>query len=67
MKRIHYNVSGLNGSEFKTRLKNSLDKLEGVQMTAIDIGRGTVEVGYKSPADEGLIRGCIEKTGLIIL
>ena len=63
MDRIHYNVSGLANSESKTKLKNALDKVEGVQLTAVDMARGTVEVGYNDPADECRIKECIEKTG----
>lgn len=63
MKTVHYNVSGLANSQSKTKLRNSLDKIEGVQEVAVDLARGTVEVEYNPPANEGEIRMCIENTG----
>jgi len=51
MKTVHYNVSGLANSESKTKLRNALDEIEGVQKIAVDLHRGTVEVlwTYKTP------------------
>lgn len=63
MNSVHYVVSGLANSESKTKLKNSLDKIEGVQEVAVDLGRGTVEVQYNNPATSENIRQCIENTG----
>ena len=42
MYTCHYQVKGLVNSESKTKLNNALDKIEGVQKTAVDIARGTV-------------------------
>ena len=67
MKTEHYNVSGLVNSESRTKLNNSLDKIEGVQKVAVDISRGTVEVEYNEPANEDMIKNCIEKTGYCII
>lgn len=66
MKTIEYTVSGLTGSESRTKLNNSLDKIEGVQKVAVDIARGKVEIQYNEPADENSIKNCIEKTGYYI-
>ncbi len=66
MNRAHFNVSGLANEQMKTALKNALDKVEGVQMVNIDMGRGTVEVGFDEPESESLIMRCIEKTGFKI-
>lgn len=63
MNSVHYIVSGLASSESKTKLKNSLDKIEGVQAVAVDLGRGTVEVEFNNPATSVDIRQCIENTG----
>lgn len=63
MENVHYNVSGMANSQSKTQLHNALEKLQGVQQIAIDLSRGTVEVGYNQPADEQQIRSCIENTG----
>ena len=35
MKSVHYNVSGLVNSESRTKLNNSLDKIEGVQQVCV--------------------------------
>ncbi len=66
MKRIQYEVSGLVNSQSKTKLKNSLDKIEGVQEVAVDIARGKVKVQYNEPATNSEIKSSIEKTGYYI-
>jgi copper chaperone len=67
MLTVHYNVSGLVNSESRTKLRNALDKIEGVQEVAVDIGRGTVEVEYNPPANPQEIKECIEHTGYDIV
>jgi copper chaperone CopZ len=66
MKSVHFNVSGLVYPESKTKLKNALDKIEGVQEIAVDVARGTVEVEFNTPADSGKIEKCIINTGYSI-
>ncbi|HBA04422.1 MULTISPECIES: heavy metal-associated domain-containing protein [unclassified Clostridium] len=66
MKSVHYNVSGLVNSESRTKLNNSLDKINGVQQVCVDIARGTVEVNYNSPATPEEIKDCISHTGYIV-
>lgn len=66
MKSVHYNVSGLVNSESRTKLNNSLDKIEGVQKVCVDIGRGTVEVKFNEPATPEAIQSCICDTGYSI-
>jgi copper chaperone len=63
MKKAEYNVSGLVNSQSKTKLRNSLDKIKGVQEVAVDIGRGRVKIEYNEPATNDSIISCIEKTG----
>lgn len=63
MKSVHYNVSGLANSQSKTKVLNALDKLEGVQKAAVDVARGTVEIEFNEPANEKIIKQCIENTG----
>lgn len=63
MQTVHYNVSGLVNSESRTKLRNSLDKITGVQEVAVDINRGTVEVEFNEPATTQQIKICIENTG----
>ncbi len=63
MERTHYNVDGIANETMKTQLKNSLEKVDGVNKVCVDMGRGTVEVIYNKPATESCIRECIENTG----
>lgn len=66
MNRIHYYVTGLQNTQNKTQVKNALDKLEGVQMVNVDLGRGSIEVGYNEATSECAIKDCIEHTGFTI-
>lgn len=63
MNRVHYNVSGLQNSQIKRQVKNALDKVDGVSMINIDLGRGSIEVGYNETTSESDIRACIENVG----
>lgn len=63
MNRVHYSVSGLINSEVKTQVKNVLGELDGVQMVNVDLGRGTIEVGYNEATQESEIRQGIEHVG----
>ena len=63
MKREHYNVNGIANEVMKTSLKNSLEKIEGVNNVCVDMARGTVEVIYNEPATCSEIKNCIENTG----
>ncbi len=63
MESVHYTVSGLVNSESRTKLNNSLEKIEGVNQVCVDIGRGTVEVNYNIPATQEEIKECICNTG----
>jgi copper chaperone len=63
MNRVHFTVSRLQNSNMKTQLKNVLKDIEGVSMVNIDLGRGSIEVGYDDATDVNLIRQCIEDVG----
>jgi copper chaperone CopZ len=63
MNKLHISVSGIANTQMKTSLKNSLEKIEGVQMINIDMARQTVEGGFNSPANENDVKKCIEHTG----
>lgn len=63
MKTLHCKVSGMANEGSKTRIKNALDKINGVQEIAVDLSRGTVEVQYNIPADAVEIKNCIENAG----
>lgn len=66
MKTLHYNVSGMASAESKTKIKNALNKIEGIQQVAVDLSRGTVEIQFNSPADASKIQQCIQNTGYSI-
>ena len=66
MNRVHYYVTGLQNTQNKTQVKNALEKLEGVQMVNVDLGRGSIEVGYNEATSESAIKNCIEHTGFSI-
>lgn len=63
MNKVHYTVSRLQNNNMKTQLKNVLKDIEGVSMVNIDMGRGSVEIGYDDATDVDLIRQCIENIG----
>lgn len=67
MKLVHYNVGGLAGTQSKTKVKNALDKIEGVQDISVDLSRGTMDVQYNEPATPEEIERCIKNTGYEIL
>jgi len=63
MNKSHYEVTSLQNTQMKTQVKNALDKIDGVQMVNVDLGRGTIEVGYNDKADECCIKDCIQNCG----
>ena len=63
MERLHCNVDGITNENMKTQLKNSLEKVEGVNKVCVDMARSSVEVIYTEPATESSIKNCIEGTG----
>lgn len=66
MNKSHYYVTRLQNAEMRTQLKNSLYEMDGVSMVNIDMGRGSIEVGYDESIDENAIRQCIENIGVKI-
>lgn len=66
MERIHCSVLGITNNEEKTKLKNALEKLEGIQLIAINIDKATVEVGYSQETTSHEIQKCIMNTGFDI-
>ena len=63
MNKIHYNVSGLQNHETRTQVRNALNKIHGISMINIDLGRSSIEVGYNELTDENEIKACIENVG----
>ncbi len=43
MKREHYIVNGIANENMKTQIKNSLEKIDGVNNVCVDMSRGSVE------------------------
>lgn len=67
MERVRYHVSGVANKAAKLIVKNSLDKIDGVQHVSIDMRQSTIEVEYNEPADEKQIRDCLNGAGQVIL
>lgn len=63
MERQHYIINDLTNENVKTQIKNSLEKIDGVNQVCVDLGRGSVEVIYSNPATQDEIRSCIENSG----
>lgn len=63
MNKVQYNVNGLQNNQTKTQIKNALDKIDGVRMVNVDLGRSTIEVGYNNKTEETHIKSCIEQIG----
>lgn len=63
MNKVHYTVNGLQNNQIKTQIKNALDKIDGVTMVNVDLGRGSIEVGYNEATNEHQIKCCIEHVG----
>lgn len=63
MEKIHYSVTGLINEDKKTQVKNALSKIDGVNMVNVDLGRGSIEVGYNSKTNQNSITDCIEHVG----
>lgn len=63
MDRVHYKVDGITNQNMKTQIKNSLEKVDGVNNVCVDVERGTVEVIYNNPATAQCIKSCLEDAG----
>lgn len=63
MERLHCIVNGIANENMKTQIKNSLEKVKGVNQVCVDMARSTVEVIYNEPATQQEIKSCIEDTG----
>ncbi|MCF0149640.1 MAG: heavy-metal-associated domain-containing protein [Clostridium sp.] len=63
MERVHYKINDIANENMKTQVKNSLEKLDGVDKVCVDVARGTVEVIYNEPATETSIKSCLENSG----
>lgn len=62
MDRVHYKIDGITNQNMKTQIKNSLEKVDGVNNVCVDIERGTIEVIYSNPATENNIKSCLENS-----
>ena len=63
MDRVHYKIDGITNQNMKTQIKNSLEKVDGVNNVCVDVERGTIEVIYSNPATENNIKSCLENAG----
>lgn len=66
MDRVHYKINGIANENIKTQVKNSLEKVDGVNQVCVDMARGTIEVIYNEPATEIQIKSCLESSGHVI-
>lgn len=66
MYTIKCNVSGIENKNCKTKVKNALDKIQGVQEVGVNRATGTIEIKFNEPATENQIKDCIENTGFKI-
>lgn len=63
MSTVLCSVSGLDDKNCKTKVKDALNSLKGVQKVGVNLTTGTVEIDYNEPATENKIRNCIEDAG----
>lgn len=67
MNQMLCSVSGIQNKDQKTKIKNSLNKIEGVGEVGVNLATGTIDIKYNDPATEAAIKNCIENTGLKIV
>ncbi len=63
MERAQYKINGITNENMKTQVKNSLEKIDGVNQVCVDMARGSVEVIYNEPATETQIKACLNNAG----
>lgn len=63
MERAHYKINGIANENMKTQVKNSLEKIDGVNQVCVDMARGSIEVIYNNPATEAEIKSCLKNSG----
>ena len=67
MNTVLCSVEGLGGKDGKARVKNALNKVDGVQKIGVNLTTGSVEIRYDEPATAVQIKDCLEKSGYKIL
>lgn len=67
MNQMLCSVSGIQNKDQKTQIKNSLNKIEGVNEVGVNLVTGTIDIKYSDPATETDIKNCIESTGFKII
>lgn len=67
MNQMRCSVEGIQNTEQRTQIKNSLNKIEGVSEVGVNLKAGTIDIKYNEPASETTIKNCIENTGFKIL
>ncbi|VYU45313.1 heavy metal transporter [Clostridium tertium] len=63
MERVHYKINGISNENMKTQVKNSLEKVDGVDQVCVDMARGTIEIIYNEPATAAQIKSCLQNSG----
>lgn len=59
-------VSGFTDRDSKARIKNELNRIEGVHNVGVNMVTGTIEIDFEEPASEVEIKDHIERFGLKI-
>jgi copper chaperone CopZ len=59
-------VSGFTDRDSKARIKNELNRIEGVHNVGVNMETGTIKVDFEEPTSEVELKDCIEKFGLKI-
>jgi len=67
MNQMLCSVSGMENKEQKTQIKNSLNKIAGVDEVGVNLQTGTISVKFNEPATENELKNCIETNGFKIV
>ena len=67
MDQIICSVSGIQNKEQKTQIKNSLNRVDGVQEVGINLMSGAIDIKYNAPATARELKNCIENAGFKIV
>ena len=67
MKNFNFNLEGLQYKDSQDKIKNQLQRLNGVQDICLDVDHKSVNVTFDWPATEIEIKQCVENNGFKIL
>lgn len=67
MKNFKFNLEGIQYTDSQNKVKNQLQRLNGVQDISMDIDHKLVNVTYDWPATEIEIKDCLENNGFKVM